>query len=49
MPYMPAYINPRDTLAVVRVALAKRRRGRIGSSARVSIWTKSASRKSRPE
>ena len=45
MPYMPAYIRPRETLAVVRVPLAKSRSGTIGSSARVSIRTKTPSRK----
>ena len=47
MPYMPAYIRPRDTLAVVRVPLAKSRSGTIGSSARVSMRTNTPSRKAR--
>ena len=39
---MPAYISPRETLAAVRVPLAKSRSGTIGSSARVSIRTNNA-------
>ncbi len=45
MPYMPAYISPRETLAAVRVPLAKSRSGTIGSSAPVSIRTNRPSRK----